>query len=63
MKGSVKVFLDAARETPRLYFAPLVEALQTASKIQDQMSSTGRGGSSEFGKFEVKHDRAHHKAR
>ncbi|MFM0503922.1 hypothetical protein [Paraburkholderia caffeinilytica] len=63
MKGSVKVFLDAAKETPRLYFAPLVEAFQTASKIQDQMSSTGRGAPSEFGKFEVKQDRTHHRAR
>lgn len=63
MKGSVKVFLDAAKETPRLYFAPIVGAFQAAAKMQDQMTQTQRGASSEFGKFEVKHNRSQHKPR
>lgn len=33
MKESIKVFVDAAKETPRLYFAPLVGAFQAVAKV------------------------------
>ncbi|WCM21408.1 hypothetical protein NDK50_08150 [Paraburkholderia bryophila] len=57
MKGSIKVFMDAAKETPRLYFAPLVGAIQAVSKVSDQMVKTQRGNDGQFGKFEAKNDR------
>lgn len=60
MKDSFKVFVDAAKETPRLYFAPLREALHAVSKMQDAMMKTQRGQTrGEFGKFETRerHDK------
>lgn len=57
MKGSIKVFVDAAKETPRLYFAPLVSAFQAVSKVSDEMVRTQRGSSGPFGKFEAKERR------
>lgn len=52
MKDSLKVILEAAKETPRLYFAPIVGAFQAVAKVQDQMIRTQRdSGSGEFGRF------------
>lgn len=61
MKESIKVFVDAAKETPRLYFAPLVGAFQAVAKVQDAMIRTQRGSAGgDFGNFETR-ERHHHK--
>jgi hypothetical protein len=63
MKDSLKVIVEAAKETPRLYFAPIIGALHAVSKVQDQMIRTQRDtGSGEFGRFVVK-DRGPQKAK
>ncbi|SDR37290.1 hypothetical protein SAMN05443245_5206 [Paraburkholderia fungorum] len=62
MKDALKVFVDAARETPRLYFAPLVGAFHAAVKVQDTMIKTQKGGrAGEFGAFEVRGRHVHKK--
>lgn len=58
MKGSIKVLVDAAKETPRLYFAPLISAVQAVSKVSDEMVRTQRGSTGQFGKFETKERRS-----
>lgn len=43
MNHSWKAFVDAARETPRLYFAPLQAAFEAVGRVQDAMLATYRG--------------------
>ncbi|WP_146126105.1 hypothetical protein [Burkholderia multivorans] len=43
MKEAVKVFVDAVRETPRLYFAPLVAALNAVGRVESEMTRTYKG--------------------
>ncbi|MFL9987232.1 hypothetical protein [Paraburkholderia sediminicola] len=63
MKDSLKVIVEAAKETPRLYFAPLVGAFQAVSKMQDAMIRTQRESTTgEFGKFVLK-DRSSRKSK
>ncbi|MDN7490548.1 hypothetical protein QZM35_22820 [Burkholderia sp. AU45274] len=52
MKDSLKVIVEAAKETPRLYFAPIVAAFQAVGKVEDAMIRTQRDSASgQFGKF------------
>lgn len=37
MHITLKAFLEAAKETPRLYFAPLKGMIRTARRAQDAM--------------------------
>ncbi|CAM2295555.1 hypothetical protein EPIRMAN_GEN20615_07660 [Ralstonia mannitolilytica] len=37
MSRGWKTFVDAAKETPRLYFAPLVAVVSSMSDVQAQM--------------------------
>lgn len=37
MKDAWKTFIDAAKETPRLYFAPITGMLEGARKAQAEM--------------------------
>lgn len=43
MNQSWKAFVDAARETPRLYFAPLQAAFEAVGRVQSAMLETYRG--------------------
>jgi hypothetical protein len=38
-----KVFVDAAKETPRLYFAPIFEALKAVQSVQETMVRERKG--------------------
>lgn len=62
MKELVKVLVEAAKETPRLYFAPLVGAFNAVSKAQDEMVRRQKD-SGEFGRFETRHARQVRRAR
>lgn len=42
MKNSIKVIVEAAKETPRLYFAPLVAVFRAVGDVQRQMIETHR---------------------
>ncbi|WP_141727430.1 hypothetical protein [Burkholderia seminalis] len=43
MNETVKAFMDAVKETPRLYFAPIVAALNAVSHVESEMTRTYRG--------------------
>jgi len=62
MKELVRVLVDAAKETPRLYFAPLLGAFNAVSKAQDEMVRRQREHG-EFGRFEARHTRQVRRAR
>ncbi len=42
MKDSLTIIVAAAKETPRLYFAPIIAALRAVSKVEDAMVETQR---------------------
>ncbi|MBY4768952.1 hypothetical protein [Burkholderia ambifaria] len=37
MRQAVRVFVDAVKETPRLYFAPLVAAINAVGRVESEM--------------------------
>lgn len=45
MRQAVKVFVDAVKETPRLYFAPLVAAINAVGRVEREMVTKGEQGS------------------
>ncbi|WP_155696599.1 hypothetical protein [Burkholderia stagnalis] len=63
MKRSLKIFVDAAKETPALYFAPVVGALKAASKVTDEMATTKGVTSKGMAPFTVDKARHHRKPR
>jgi hypothetical protein len=63
MKDALKVFVEAAKETPALYFAPVMGAIKAASKVSDDMTKSKGAVPKDLAPFTVDKTRHHRRAK